>query len=124
MALPSWPDGVPTTARDGWQMSAMFLAPLATQMDGGNQRTRAQPGNNVASITYPLSPMTDAQYAIFETFMRTTLNNGASRWTMPVLTGTGTYLTKTVQFDSGKPPSADRSGGFVNVTLPLRILGM
>lgn len=123
MTLPAWPGTVPVTARDGWQMPTMFIAPLATEMDGGNQRLRSQPGNNVASITYPLIPLTAAQFTAFDTFMRTTISNGASRWTMSLLTGVG-YVTKTVQLDGGKPPTIDQSGGFFNVVLPLRVYGM
>ena len=124
MTLPAWPDTVPTTARDGWQMPAMFVAPLATDMDGGNQRLRARPGGHVATISYPLAPLTEAQYADFVTFVRSTLNNGTSRFTMSILSDSATYGTKTVQFDGGKSPTISRASGFVNVVLPLRVFGM
>ena len=51
MSLPSWPGDVPSTARDGWEMPSMFLSPIATEMEGGNQRLRSQPGNNVAVVS-------------------------------------------------------------------------
>jgi hypothetical protein len=123
MTLPAWPDDVPPNARDGWQMSSMFLPPTATAMDGGNQRLRAQPGNNVATINYPLTPLTEAQYTSFDTFFRTTLNNGASRFTMTLLIG-ATSTNKTVQLDTGKSPSVSKQGGLLHITLPLRVYGM
>lgn len=124
MTLPAWPGSVPTDAREGWQMPDMFLAPIATEMDGGNVRLRAQPGNNVATLSYPLRPLTEAQWLDLRTFLRTTINNGASRWTMTLVVDTAAGESKTVQLDKGKSPSVTRSGGWVHVTLPLRVYGM
>jgi hypothetical protein len=101
----------------------MFIQPVSTQMEGGNQRLRSMPGNNVATIDYPLKPMTNTEYDLFDTFMRTTLNNGTSRWTMPIVIGTST-VTKTVQLEQGKAPSVSRQGAYMFVTLPLRVYGM
>jgi hypothetical protein len=123
MPLPAWPVGVPSEANYGWQMSQMFLQPVATEMEGGNQRLRQMPGNNVATISYPLKPLTDTEYNLFDAFMRTTLTNGASKFTMPLLIGTST-VTKTVQLDQGKSPAVTRQGGYTFVTLPLRVFGM
>lgn len=123
MTLPTWPIDVPDTARDGWQMPEMYLAPLATEMDGGNQRNRSQPGNNVASMNYPLAPMSLDQFRSFDVFVRTTLNNGTSSWMMNVLTGADYQLHK-VQFQRGKSPVVDRVGDLVNVVLALRVYGL
>jgi len=124
MTLPAWPSQLTSTARDGWQMPQMFVAPLATEMDGGNQRLRSRAGSNVANINYPLQPMTLANYnTYFDPFMRTTLGNGASRWTMSI-TIAGTDVSKTVQLDGGKSPTVTQEGGFMNVTLPLRVYGL
>lgn len=105
-------------------MPEMFLAPIASEMDGGNQRLRAQPGNNVAKIDYPLRPLTEAQWLALNTFFRTTLGNGASRWTMTLVATNAAGDSKTVQLDGGKSPTVSRSGGWVHVTLPLRVFGM
>jgi hypothetical protein len=123
MTLPTWPVSVPSQARDGWNMPQMFQSPIATEMDGGNQRLRSMPGSNVARINYPLTPLDATQYAAFETFFRTTLNNGASRWTMTLTTGNG-QETKTVQLDQGKSPTVSREGDVRHVVLPLRVYGM
>lgn len=123
MTLPTWPSECPSAARDGWQMSQMFQAPRATEMEGGNQRLRARPGSNVATVNYPLKPLNATQFAAFDTFMRTTLNNGTSRWTM-ALTYPGGEITKTVQLEQGKSPTVSWSNGFQHVVLPLRVYGM
>jgi hypothetical protein len=123
MALPAWPDTVPYKVVLGWSMSQMYIAPVATDMDGGNQRLRPKPGSNVAVVDYPLRPLTAAQWSDLDTFIRATLNNGASRFTMPVFTGND-YVSKTVQFDQGKSPSVTRASNRMTVSLPLRIFGM
>lgn len=123
MTLPVWPTEVPSDAREGWQMSQMFAAPIATEMDGNNQRLRSRPGGNVAIIDYPLQPLTLTQWGYLNTFLRTTLNNGASRFTMP-LTIAGVEVTKTVQLDGGKSPSVSQTGLLMNVTLSLRVYGL
>jgi hypothetical protein len=123
MTLPAWPSTVPTDATDGWQMPQMYTLPIATQMDGGNQRVRSRPGSNVASVSYPLMPLTMAQWDDLNTFIRTTLGNGASRFTMSILTG-DVYETKTCQIDGTKSPTAQRIGDYMSVVLPLFIYGM
>lgn len=121
--LPTWPAEVPSGARDGWQMPSMFLAPVGTEMEGGNQRLRQRPGSNVATITYPLQPLSLDEWAALEDFLRNTLNNGASRFWMSVLTGSG-YLDKVVQLNEGKSPSVARDGDLINVVMQLRVYGM
>lgn len=123
MTLPVWPSQVNSAARDGWQMPDMFRPPLATEMGGGNQRLRAQPGSNVATINYPLQPMDATAWGYFETFIRTTINNGTSRFTMTLTYPSGN-ITKTVQLDGGKSPSVTHASGWRHVTLALRVYGM
>jgi hypothetical protein len=124
MTIPAWPDSnVPSTARDGWQMSEMYVAPIATDFDGGNQRLRSRPGSNVAIISYPLQPLTLTQWGYLDTFIRTTLGNGASRFTMSLVIG-GASVSKTVQLDGGKSPQVTQEGQVMHVTLPLRVFGL
>jgi hypothetical protein len=121
MTLPVWDTNVPSRARDGWQMTEPNLAPLASEMDGGNVRLRRRPGDNVAKIMYPLIPLTDAQFALFRTFYRTTISGGVSRFTMSLMTDNAVE-TKTVQFE--KPPAFSKEGAYWMVTLPLRVYGV
>lgn len=123
MALPVWPAAVPSRAREGWQMPEMFRAPLATEMNGGNQRLRSQPGSNVALINYPLVPLDDEEWTVLDTFFRVDLKNGSSRWTMPLYIGTGT-VTRVVQLEGGRSPAPSRSSGYFHLMLPLRVYGM
>lgn len=104
-------------------MSEPYVAPVATDMGGGNQRLRSQPGSNVSVMTYPLLPLTSSQWSDLNTFLRTALGNGASRFTMSVFTGAA-YESKTVQLEPTKPPQVSSSGPLTNVTLTLRVFGM
>lgn len=123
MTLPVWPATVPVEARTGWQMSEMYLAPISTEMDGGNQRLRRRPGDNVAIINYPLRPLSLTEWVAFDAFIRTTLSGGTSRFTMPLTIG-GSTASKTVQLDGGKSPTVTQEGVLMYVTLPLRVYGM
>jgi hypothetical protein len=123
MALPVWPSSVPNQATNDWKMTSLYVDPIATDMDGGNQRLRSRPGSNVAVVSYPLVPLTAQQWNDLNVFFRTTLGNGASRFTMPVFTGS-TYETKTVQLDQGKAPQVSVESIYVMVVMTLRIFGM
>lgn len=124
MALPVWPVTVPNKPDRGWQMPKPWIAPVASEMNGGNQRLRSQPGGNVAVVTYPLGMLTAEQFNTLDTFFREDLSNGASRFKMQVWLGSS-FETKTVQFEGGEPPTyADAGGAFVKVTMKLRVYGM
>jgi len=123
MTLPVWPGTVPATARDGWQMPSMYVAPIATEMEGGNQRLRSRPGSNVAIVEYPLVPLTLAEWGYFDTFIRTTLGNGASRFTMSLIIA-GVATSKTVQLNEGKSPVVRQQDGLMHVTMQLRVYGL
>jgi hypothetical protein len=123
VTLPAWPSGLSSDTTSEWAMSEMFIPPIATDMDGGNQRLRTRPGSNVAAMSYPLQPLTEAEWDTLNSFLRDTLNNGASRFTMDVWTGAA-YESKTVQLDGGKSPQVSWRGTYVNVVLSLRVFGM
>jgi hypothetical protein len=103
-------------------MPEPYIAPDASEMDGGNKRLRSRPGSNVAIVTYPLIPLTDAQMAYLRTFYRTTLGQGASRFTMALMTDNAASETKTVQME--KTPAISKSGNLWHVVLTLRVYGL
>lgn len=123
MTLPAWPSTVPATARDGWHMPSMYVAPSATEMEGGNQRLRSKPGSNVAIIEYPLVPLSLTEWGYLNTFIRTTLGNGASRFTMSLIIA-GASVSKTVQLNEGKSPVVRQQDGLMHVTMQLRVYGL
>lgn len=103
---------------ESWSEPQPFVPPQSADMEGGNTRLRSLPGDNVAQrqfdILFPL-----ADFATFETYVKTTLGNGSARFVMSVWNGTA-YETKTVQFvqpytAQAVPPK------YVQVTLLLRI---
>lgn len=124
MAIPVWPVAVPYRPTRGWTMPKPFIAPNASEMNGGNQRLRSQPGSNVAVVNYPLGELTRDQFTALDSFFRNDLTNGASRFTMTLWLGTS-YQTKTVQFEGGEPPTYALVGSrYLNVVLKLRVYGM
>jgi hypothetical protein len=86
-----------------WTKPQPYLEPAQTDFDGGNKRLRRQPGDEVMQIQFDIL-YTNAQFATFETFVKTTLGGGISRFTMRVRTG-GVMELKTVQFSKAYQPS-------------------
>jgi hypothetical protein len=107
--------------RQNWKIAQPFIGPIETEMEGGNVRQRSRPGSNVATMQWRRR-MTAAQYASFDTFVRATLSNGTSRFTMPVWLG-ASYATKTVQIVK-ESLAIDQDGLFVSVSMTLRVYGM
>ncbi len=120
MPIPTWP-AVPTRPRrDDFQPIVPFLKPIYTDMEGGNTRQRSRPGDNVGSLgqTFMMSP---AQVEIFKEWVKTTLNNGTSRFTAPIWNGTA-YVTKTCQFPpDGKPTYGAFSSTAIAVSMKLTV---
>ena len=122
MPLPAWPVEVPyLQRRQDWQIPQPFISPLETEMDGGNVRLRSRPGSNVATVQWRRR-MTSSQYTGFDTFVRATISNGTSRFTMPVWLGTS-YVTKSVQIVKDLLAIA-QDGLFISVSMTLHVYGM
>jgi len=103
---------------DSWSEPQPYLEPIATDMDGGNKRLRTRPGDKVAIRQFDIL-FTNAEFATFQTYVKTTLGNGCARFVMPVWNG-ASYDTLTVQFE--KPYQAQpMPPKYVQVTFNLRI---
>lgn len=120
-SIPTWPAGIPYAPQvDSWQMPSPYMDPLATDMDGGNQRLRSRPGAGIKIVQFNIT-MTLSQYASFRTFCETTLGFGSSRWVMLVWFGTA-FVSSVVQFDKGKPPQGTAlPPNLVSVQMSLRV---
>lgn len=105
MALPSYDDlGITHSAQvDGWQELEPFIAPVITDMEGGNKRARSDPGDDLRHIQFNIL-YDAASYATFRTFVIDTLKRGSSRFTMTVWTGAA-YESRTVQFTTPFKPT-------------------
>jgi hypothetical protein len=122
MPLPAWPVDVPhQQRRQDWQIPQPFISALETEMDGGNVRLRSRPGSDVATVQWRRR-LTSSQFTSFDTFVRTTISNGTSRFTMPVWLGTS-YVTKTVQIVKDSLAIA-QDGLFISVSMTLRVYGV
>jgi hypothetical protein len=121
MALPAWPIATYRPDPDSFQPIQRMRDPLATEMEGGNIRQRARPGDNVGTITQTVW-ISAAEHDAFVAWVKDTLGNGTGRFTANVWLGTA-YLNKVCQFV--KPGSslnyAWLSTDKVAVTMTLRV---
>lgn len=84
MPTPVWPIGISyEPERDSWSQRP-FLAPLASEMDGGNVRLRSKPGDRVRIIQQSIVVPNDAYADTLEPFL---IENRAARVIMPVWLG-------------------------------------
>lgn len=121
MTLPTWPVDVPFAPMvDGFQPIQRVLQPIVTDMEGGNQRQRPRPGDNIGVLGQTII-MDAAPFATFTTWWTETLNLGTARFTVPVWLGTN-FVTKTCQFTpDGKPQDSYYLPGAVKVSMKLRV---
>lgn len=97
MTLPTWPLSYYAPQLDSFQPIQRSLDPLATDMEGGNTRERPRPGDNVGTIGQTIWLITAADHNTVVEFVKTSLNLGTARFTMPVWLGSS-FVSKTVQF--------------------------
>jgi len=121
MTLPAWPIADSIILQNGFSLQRM-LDPISTDMEGGNTRERPRPGDNVGTITQTVR-MSPADYdPTFVNWVKTTLNNGAARFTMDVWLGTA-LANKVCQFI--KPGTGLRSAwagpDAIDITMTLRV---
>lgn len=84
MATPSWPVGVNYMPEaDSWSQRP-FLAPAASEMDGGNVRLRGKPGDRVRIIKQSIVVSNDVYADTLEPFL---IDNKSARLIMPVWLG-------------------------------------
>jgi hypothetical protein len=98
MTLPTYAStGLPNRPLvDSWEQPDLYQDPIITDMEGGNKRLRRRPGDDVEMIQFEMN-FTKAQYATFKAFVRDTLFNGTSRFTMNVWMGNA-MESRRVQF--------------------------
>ncbi|KRA44701.1 hypothetical protein [Devosia sp. Root635] len=117
------PDTWPITVRHkplaGSPQITPFRAPLATDMEDGMQRRRRSTTKNVATMAMRI-PMTAAEHATFEAWVRDTLADGTLDFTMPVWKG-GSYADRTCSLVGGLYQSASRGSSGFEVSFNLDI---
>lgn len=120
MTIPSWPSTVPYASEQEYWNGAPFRAPLSTEMEGGNIRLRRRPGDNIGTYAWGriLKP---TEASDLNTFLMTTLNNGASRFTMQVSRDGTTYTSRVVQLVAGSLKYASAGGDKTLVTFNLTV---
>ena len=121
MTLPTWPITTYAPQQDSFKPLQRMLDPIATDMEGGNTRQRPRPGDNVGTIGQTIW-VSLADHDTLVNWIKTTLNNGTARFTMPVWLGSA-FVSKTVQF---LKPGTGLTYGYVStdivaVSMTLRV---
>ncbi len=122
MAYPLWPTTLPVIPlRDGSGPESLFQPPIETEMEDGPRRARRSSSTTWAIVNLRFR-MTNAQFAVFQAFVRDTLNHGASRFTMPVWRPGATlpFPSKTVRLKDHPSIQALGSFNLVGMTLFVR----
>lgn len=100
MPIPSWPLALPQLrgmVSDGGT-DALYRAPVVTQFDDGPSRSRRR-GLFASTTLHITLDLTVETLPMFLDFMRTTLGDGARRFTAPVLLPTGVIGTRTCRIE-------------------------
>lgn len=122
MAVPSWPSGVPyESLKDGFS-NTPFLSPIRTEMEGGNVRQRARPGDNVCIIQQQVL-LTRSEYETLKTWGKSTIGNWTGRFTMMVWLGSS-YESKVCQLQEGAPRPIEFSPSHIAAAMTLRVYGV
>lgn len=108
MTYPEWPLSLPHAQMEGDGSGPMFLAPIETEMEGGDQRRRRRPGDNLIRQRLAFRFTAD-EAATWSTFVRSTLGNATARFLMPVSVDGAACETRVVQI-IGVPNYDGRNG--------------
>lgn len=122
MALATWPTGLPQVPVNPQGSTAPYQPPVETEMEDGPARARRSSTSTWSAITYTYL-MSAAQFAVYEAFVRDTLQHGAARFVIPIWRpGARFPLPLRTARIVGGLPSWRPVGPNVMVTLPLSIL--
>lgn len=120
MTLPVWPAELPQYwIEDGYTRTNRNKANV-TEMDDGRIVKRRRTTRVARRETY-VGLMTGEQFEDFEEFYYDTLNEGASRFTMPTPNPDGTTTPRTVQIEGEEPEVASEGGIYWRVTFPVTV---
>ncbi|MEH2508697.1 hypothetical protein V1291_000051 [Nitrobacteraceae bacterium AZCC 1564] len=121
MPLPSWPEDVPFSPQaDSVKDIDPMLAPIKTEMEGGNVRLRGRPGDNVGIVPQVIR-MTNAQYNTFTAWGKGDVSNWTARFTADVWLGSS-FGNKVCQFHEGRAPKPGYvDDDIIDVAMTLRV---
>lgn len=119
MALPEWPAGFPQRPDNEEDLIGdLYQEPIRTEMEDGPVRARRRSTTTWSTLN-PLYAFNPSQFPAFQTFVRDTLNHGASAFTMPVWKPGVGLMTKTVKLAG--PIAIRQTFAKVFVRLPLSV---
>jgi hypothetical protein len=120
MTVPAWPTGVNYSPDlNSITNVKRILDPIKTDFEGGNTRLRTRPGDNVGTLSQTVR-MKASELTTFVAWVKTTLNNGTSRFTVLVRLD-GVFVSKVCQFSGGAPTYRPVGTKATDVTMTLRV---
>lgn len=122
MTLPVWPVTLPSIPiLNGSGIDALHDDPIETEMEDGEPRARRRSTTTWARISLRFK-MTNAQFLVFQAFVRDTLEHRSSRFTMPVWKPGATLPLPQKTVRLADKPAIEAMGNINFVTLPLGVL--
>jgi hypothetical protein len=116
MTVEAWPTGVNYAPNEDSWAEQPYLAPIRSEMDGGNLRERTRPGDEVRVIQQTIS-MSNADYE--DTVKPFLEDNRGRRVTMPVWLGAA-FTECLVQIIDPRATSAGHAK--VNLSMTVRVI--
>lgn len=123
MSLPVWPSSLPALPLVGTQsFEAMGEAPIETEFQYGNIEMRARSPLRIVQMTQSLV-LSTAQFAMFRSFVETTLASATQRFTYYFDDFEGNRIARACLFRRGLAGISARKRGaaFVEVRLQLMV---
>lgn len=102
MAVPAWPITVPhQSVAEGATASASFTPPAVFKTNAGPSIKRPRPGPRVTTLPWRSVPLTGAQWADLDAFLRETLHDATLVFDMPVWRPDVGYVTRKCEISEG-----------------------
>ena len=122
MTFPSWPSTLPQAPLAGGQsLDRLASGVIETEFEAGNVEQRAVTAARISLVSIKYL-MTSAQYALFESFVVSTLNLGTSRFTVPFDDYSSSFKSVEAQIVQGASGiKSERRGAYISVSFQLRI---
>lgn len=94
--METWPESVPYVPLARTLQVDPFEEPYITEFEDGPLRSRPRGSMSIATLRFTIR-MSNAEFDMFKTWVKTDLVKGTRRFSMPVWTG-GAFATKACRF--------------------------
>jgi len=103
MPLPVWPSGLDhRPAMEPLSVQSPYGDAVVTEFEDGPPRMRRQSNTVIQKLAYVVRARSAGEYALWEGFVRQTLGNGVSHFTIPVFLPALGCVPRRCYLDGGK----------------------